>query len=128
MANDFNRVVLIGRMTADAQIKQAGTYNVCTAYLANNRKYGEKEQVSFFNCIFWNKAAELIAQYGRKGKRLLVEGRLQQRSWETKDGKKQSAVEIVVENFQLLDYIKNKESDITQMVEENFVSTDDIPF
>jgi single-strand DNA-binding protein len=132
MANDHNRVSIIGRMTADAQIKQAGTNKVCTVTVANNRKYNDKEQVSFFNCIFWNKSAELIAQYGGKGKRLLVDGRLQQRSYENKDGKKQSVIEIFVENFQLLDYIKNKESDITQVIDDNFGAqsefSDDVPF
>ncbi|MBI3395373.1 MAG: single-stranded DNA-binding protein, partial [Spirochaetia bacterium] len=73
---------------------------------ANNRNYtanGErKEEVSFFNCIAWGRQAEIINQYCRKGKQVAIEGRLKQNSWQDKDGKKQSSVDIVIEQLQML--------------------------
>jgi len=107
MANDLNRVVLIGRLTKDPELKSVGSGStLCRFSIANNRSYttgGDKrEEVNFFNCTAWGKQAEILSQYARKGKQLAIEGRLQQRSWEGQDGKKQSAVDIVVENFQFL--------------------------
>ncbi len=107
MASDLNRVVLIGRLTRDPELKQTGSGSAfCRFGIANNRNYttgGERrEEVSFFNCIAWGRGAEIINQYCRKGKQIAIEGRLQQRSWEDKEGKKQSSVDVVVENFQLL--------------------------
>ena len=107
MASDLNRVVLIGRLTKDPELKSVGSGStLCKFSIANNRTYttgGERrEEVNFFNCTVWGKQAEILSQYARKGKQLAIEGRLQQRSWEGQDGKKMSAVDIVVENFQFL--------------------------
>jgi single-strand DNA-binding protein len=108
MASDLNKAILIGRLTRDPELRytQSGT-SVCSFSIANNRTYvagGEKkEQVSFFNCVAWAKTGEVIAEYCKKGKRIGIEGRLQQRSWDDQDGKKRQVVEIVVDNFQFLD-------------------------
>jgi single-strand DNA-binding protein len=107
MASDMNTVNLIGRMTADPELKYTPNgKSVLSFSMANNYSYksGEekRETVSFFNCVAWGKAGELIAQYVKKGDRLAVSGRLQQRSWETPGGEKRYAVEVVVENFQFL--------------------------
>jgi single-strand DNA-binding protein len=107
MANDLNRVMLVGRLTRDPDLRYApsGT-SVASFSIANNRSYtknGEKtEQVSYFNCVAWGKLGEIIAEYCKKGKLIGLDGRLQQRSWEDKDGNKRSTVEVVVENFQFL--------------------------
>ena len=106
MANDINRVLLIGRLTRDPDLKttQGGT-SVASFSMANNRSYTsqneKKEQVSFFNCIAWGKLGETISKYVHKGDKIAVEGRLQQRSWE-KDGQKHSTVEVVIDNVQFL--------------------------
>lgn len=107
MASDLNRVVLIGRLTKDPELKYTPANTAVASFsLANNRSYVQgtekKEQVSFFNCIAWAKTGEVIAQYCKKGKQIAVEGRIQQRSWDDKEGNKRSTVEIVVENFQFL--------------------------
>ena len=107
MANDINRVVLVGRLTADPELRktQGGT-SIASFSLANNRSFGsggdKKEQVSFFSCVAWGKPGEVIAEHAKKGQMLSIDGRLQQRSWQDKDGGKRSTVEIVVENFQFL--------------------------
>ena len=107
MATDLNRVLLIGRLTRDPELKQTGTgTSYCRFGIANNRNFtqnGErKEEVSFFNCVAWGRQAEVINQYCRKGKQVAIEGRLKQSSWDGQDGKKQSSVDVVVESLQML--------------------------
>lgn len=147
MSSDFNRIILIGRLSRDPQLRYtpAGTA-VVSFSLANNRTYSvsgeKKEQVSYFDCIAWAKLGEIITEYCKKGQRIAVEGRLQQRHWDDQDGKKHSKVEIVVENFQFLEGKKDstdkRESssapdnpldgeDVTGRIDNPF-SDDDIPF
>ena len=107
MASDLNKIILIGRLVRDPELRYTPSgASVANFSIANNRTYttsGEKkENTSFFNCIAWSKLGELIVQYCKKGNRVALEGRLQQRSWEDQDGKKRSAVEVVVENVQFL--------------------------
>ena len=107
MASDLKRVILIGRLTRDPEIRYtpAGTA-VASFSLANSRTYAvtgeKKEQVSYFDCIAWSKLGEIITEYCKKGHRIAVEGRLQQSRWDDQDGKKRSKVEVVIENFQFL--------------------------
>lgn len=105
--SDLNRVIIVGRLTKDSELRhtQAGM-SVASFTIANNRTHvagGEKkEQVSFFNCVAWGKLGETISQYCKKGQRIGIDGRIQQRSWEGQDGAKRITVEIVVENVQFL--------------------------
>jgi single-strand DNA-binding protein len=107
MAGDLNKVMLIGRLVRDPELRYTPNgSSVASFSIANNRTYvtgGEKkEMVSFFNCVAWGKTAEFISQYCKKGNRVGIEGRLQQRSWEDQQGNKRSVVEITVENIQNL--------------------------
>ena len=108
MATDINKVFIIGRLTRDPELSTLPNSNTSIAKfsLACNRVYNsngeKKDQTSFFNCIAWGKLGELISEYCKKGQQIAIEGRLQQRSWEDKDGSKRSTVEIVVENCQFL--------------------------
>jgi single-strand DNA-binding protein len=149
MASDLNRVVLIGRLTRDPELRYtpAGTA-VASLTIANNKTYSvsgeKKEQVSYFDCVAWSKSGEIITEYCKKGHRIAVEGRLQQTRWDDQDGKKRSKVELVVENFQFLT-TKGQSDDIpadsrgkgqesfndysgSNSFEENPFSDDDIPF
>jgi single-strand DNA-binding protein len=107
MAGDINKVILIGRLVKDPELKyvQSGTA-VANFSIANNRTYSvsgeKKEMTSFFNCIAWGKPGEVITQYCKKGQRIAIEGRLQARSWDDQSGNKRKVVEIVVEGFQFL--------------------------
>jgi single-strand DNA-binding protein len=128
--NDLNRVFLIGRLVADIELKhtKSGTA-IANFSIANNQTRttgGEKkESVSFFNCLAWQKGAELLAQYGRKGNRIAIEGRLQQKSWTGNDNVKHYAIEIAIENFQFLD--GKKTDTISEKASEN-KGTDQTPF
>jgi single-strand DNA-binding protein len=125
---DINKVLLIARLTRDPELKQTTSgHSVVTISVASGRKYKSgdemKEETSFFDCVAWNKTAELINQYCKKGDRIGIEGRLLQRRWET-DGKKNSKVEISIENIQ---FLSNKKAGETN--EEGSIFTEEeIPF
>ncbi|TGK17303.1 single-stranded DNA-binding protein [Leptospira fluminis] len=106
MANDINRVTLVGRLTRDPEFKTVNGTSLVNFSLANGRTFvsnGEKkEETHFFDCEAWGKGAEIIQQYCKKGKQLVIEGRLKQDTWETMEGKKASRIRIVVENFQMI--------------------------
>ena len=107
MAGDLNRVVLIGRLTRDPELRYTPSGTAVASFsIANNRTYavsGErKEDVSYFDCIAWSKLGEIITEYCKKGQKTAVEGRLQQRRWEDQDKNKKSKIELVIENFQFL--------------------------
>jgi single-strand DNA-binding protein len=103
---DVNHVILIGRLTRDAELKytSAGAA-VCKFAIAVNRrvKQGEQwaEEASFFDVVLWGRSGESLNQYLVKGKQVAVEGELHQNRWE-KDGQTQSKVEIIADNVQLL--------------------------
>ncbi len=104
MARGFNKVVLMGNLTRDPELRNTPSgQSVCGFSLAVNRSWknqqGETvEAVDYIDCNAWGKAGEIIAQYMQKGGAILVSGRLQQRAWE-QDGNKRSKVEVVVEDF-----------------------------
>ncbi len=106
MANDLNKVLLIGRMTRDPEFKSVNGSSVVNFSIANNRVYvtnGEKkEETHYFDCVAWGRLADILKQYAGKGKQVAIEGRLQQQSWETPEGKKASKIRVYVETAQLL--------------------------
>jgi single-strand DNA-binding protein len=109
MAN-FNKVILAGNLTRDPELRYTpkGTA-VARITLAVNRTWksesGEsKEEVSFVDVDVWGRQAEVISQYMKKGRPLLVEGRLKQDTWEDKNTKqKQSKLKVVLESFSFID-------------------------
>ena len=121
MANDLNKVVLIGRLTRDPELKQIGETTVGKFSLAVGSSYkkgNEKvEETSFFECEVWGKLADVLGQYATKGKQIAIEGKLKQETWDTQDGKKASKVKIRVENFQLLGG-KSEASSVPNSIEE----------
>jgi len=104
MARGFNKVILLGNLTRDPELRTIPSgQTVCSFSLAVNRSWknaeGEtQEAVDYVDCNAWGKAGELINQYMQKGRAILVSGRLQQRSWE-QDGQKRNKIEVVVEDF-----------------------------
>ncbi len=109
MAGSLNKVILIGNLTRDPELKQtSGGQAVCTIGLATNRTWtngtGEKqEQVEYHNIVVWGKLAEIASQYLQKGRKAYFEGRLQTRDWEGQDGVRRYRTEIVAENMIMLD-------------------------
>ena len=110
--NDINKVILVGRCTRDPELKSTPQgKHLCRFSLASNESYtinGEKkESVNYVDCIIWGKAAEIISKYLTKGKRVAVDGKLKYSSWDNAEGKRQSKLEIMVDNFQFLDKADN---------------------
>ncbi len=133
----LNVVVVCGNLTRDPELRftPSGT-PVCNFGLAvNEYKKDGKQDVNFFNCVAWNKAAELVNEHLNKGSGALIQGKLQQRSWEKEDGTKMNAVEIVAFNVQFLPKgqgngkpaEKATEVDLNAPVEDVDLG-DDIPF
>ncbi len=108
MARSLNQVNLMGNLTRDPELRQTPNgQNVCSFSLALNRSYkdssGEWQEVTdFIDIVAWGPLAERIAQYLSKGRRCLVVGRLQSRSWE-QDGLKRSKVEVLANDVTFLD-------------------------
>jgi len=103
---DLNHVVLIGRLTRDAELKYtANGQAVCKFSIAVNRrrKNGEQwvDEANFFDIVLWGRQGETLNQYLVKGKLVGVEGELRQDRWE-QDGQNRSKIEIVANNLQLL--------------------------
>lgn len=103
----FNKIILIGNLTRDPELRYTpqGT-SVCSFGIAVNRRYkqGEetKEEVTFINVVVFGKQADICGQYLNKGSAVLIEGRLQERRWETEDGQKRSRHEVVAQNVRFL--------------------------
>ncbi|MED3574516.1 single-stranded DNA-binding protein [Cytobacillus praedii] len=103
----MNRVVLVGRLTKDPELKYTPNgVPVATFTLAVNRTYtnqqGEKE-ADFINCVVWRKPAENVANFLKKGAQAGVDGRIQTRSYEGQDGKRVYVTEVQAESVQFLD-------------------------
>ena len=100
MARGFSKVIIMGNMTRDPELRSTsnGT-QVCSFTVAVNRVFNGNESVSFLDCSACGKVGETIAQYCKRGSGILVSGRLDQRSFEDKEGNKRSRVEITVEDF-----------------------------
>jgi single-strand DNA-binding protein len=108
MARSLNQVTLMGNLTRDPELRQTPNgQNVTSFSLALNRSYkdasGEwQEATDYIDIVCWGPLAERVAQYLSKGRRCLVQGRLQSRSWE-QDGQKRSKVEVLANDVTFLD-------------------------
>ncbi len=132
----LNKVFLIGNLTKPPELRYtpSGTA-VADLRLAVNRNYttqgGEKrEDTCFLTVVVWGKQAESSAQYLDKGSPVMVEGRLQTRDWEGKDGQKRNVVEVVAERIQFLGRPKAAAAGVAEAesLEEGGGGTDEVPF
>jgi single-strand DNA-binding protein len=99
----FNRVVLAGNLTRDPELRFTNNgIPVCQFGIAVNRVRSKSEEVDFFDITAWRELGETIANYKKKGDPILVEGKLQYRTWEAQDGSKRSKVDVVADNVQFL--------------------------
>ena len=139
----MNKIILLGRLTKDPEVRYTQTNNnmVTTFSLAVNRKFakeGEERQADFFNIVAWNKVAEAISKYLKKGMQVLITGRLQTRTWEDENGAKRYVTEVIAEE---IDFVETKKADDSilnssvpvtdnnnQDTSEEFMSGDDLPF
>lgn len=140
----INRVVLTGRLTKDPELKytQNGTA-VVSFTLAVSRQFKPKNgdrEADFINCVIWRKSAENFANFNHKGSKIGIDGRLQTRNYENRQGQRIYVTEVVVDSFALLDsknsnhqqqgdYQQNQGADPFQNAgQEIDVNDDDVPF
>ena len=102
----MNKVILIGRLTKDPELRTISTGNATTSFtIAVNRNFtnqnGERE-ADFINCVAWRKQAENIAKYCTKGSQVAVEGRIQTRNYDAQDGTKRYVTEVIADNVTFL--------------------------
>src|SRR3954470_20181913 len=104
MARSINQVILMGRLTRDPEQRSTSSgKNIASFSIAVDRG-GQEDAADFFNVTAWEKLGELVMQYLGKGRRVLVQGRLRQDSWDDKEtGKKQSRIEVVATDVTFLD-------------------------
>ncbi len=104
---NLNKVFVLGRLTSDPQLRSTTSgAQVASFSLATNRVWKDKagakqEQVEFHNVIVWGRQAEVASKFLAKGSLALIEGRLQTRAWEDKQGQKRKTTEIIAEAIQL---------------------------
>lgn len=103
----MNKAILIGRLTKDPELRTTPTgRNVCQFSVAVSRNFtnanGERE-ADFINCVVWDKQAENLVKYQKKGNQIAIEGRIQTRNYDDKDGKKVYVTEILASNISFLD-------------------------
>ena len=154
MARSINNVILMGNLTRDPELRQTPNgQNVCSFSLALNRSYRNQndewqEATDYVDIVAWAALAERVSQYLTKGRRCLVQGRLQSRSWE-QDGQKRNKVEVIASDVTFLDSRTNteeaptpseKQSDkppkpskptdevVIDNIDDEAINLDDIPF
>lgn len=133
----INKVILMGRLTKDPELRYTNNKTpVCSFTIAVNNGYGEKQQTDFINCLAWNKTAEFVTKYFSKGKMIVIaDGRISTRSWETQDGKRAYATEVVAKEVSFGETkssqqtatqqpMQDDDDDFTPLDEED----DDLPF
>ena len=122
----MNKVILIGNLTKDPELKEVGQNNLANFTVAVQRKFknadGEYE-TDFINCTAWRKTAEFINKYFSKGQKIAVVGSIQVRSYEAQDGSKRYATDVVVDEAEFVEKKSNSEPK-KQEIDE----TDDLPF
>lgn len=128
----FNRVILLGNLGADPEMRQAGDTYVTSVRLATNEYYtdrnGEKQtRTEWHDLEFWGKQAEVANKYLRKGSALFVEGKLKSDSWEDERGQKRKTIRIRVQNFNFLDK-SDAQDNASSPNSPNAGENDDLPF
>lgn len=106
---DLNKVMLIGNVTRDPELKtipsgqQVASFSIATNLVWIDKSSGQKQQkVEFHNIVVWRKLAEICGQYLKKGSKIYIEGRLQTRDWVGQDGVKRYRTEIIGDNMIML--------------------------
>lgn len=130
----MNKTILMGRLTKDPDTRYTQTTNtqVTSFTLAVNRRFAkeEEQQADFINIVAWNKTAEFVSKYFKKGQQVGVIGRIQTRTWDDDQGQKHYITEVIAEEVYFADSKKEGQADTTLDTTNDFEisSSDDLPF
>ncbi|OUQ08218.1 single-stranded DNA-binding protein [Erysipelatoclostridium sp. An15] len=118
----INRVVLVGRMTRDPELRRTPQGDAVTSFtLAVNRNFTSRDgqqQADFINCVVWRKPAENVERYCSKGSLVGVEGRIQTRSYDNQQGQRVYVTEVICDSVQFLETKAAREKNQTQMQQQ----------
>ena len=104
----MNKVILVGRLAQDPEIRYTQSGKAVVRFnLAVENNFGNEKKADFIPIVAWNKLAEICGNNIGKGRKILVEGRLQIRSYEDKEGQKKRVAEVVAQTIEFLDYKKS---------------------
>lgn len=124
----MNKVILIGRIVKDPELRATpNNRSVCQITIAVNRTYTNEEgkrEADFINCVVWDKQAENLAKYQKKGNQIAVEGRIQTRNYDDNSGKKVYVTEVLVNNISFLD-TKKDDSNFNNLEEPSVVEKEE---
>ena len=124
----INRVVLVGRMTKDPELRRTAKGDPVTSFtLAVNRNFTSgdgQRQADFINCLSWNKSAENVERYCSKGSLVGVEGRIQTRNYDNAQGQKVFMVEVLCDSVQFLDTRQQGQTPMNQQKVQQMVSNE----
>lgn len=104
---DLNKVLIVGRMTGVPELRRTPgglsvtSFGVATNHVSKDKQGNRKEETEFHNVVAWGRQAEVASQFLTKGAMVLIEGRLQTRSWQDKQGGSRKTTEIICERLQL---------------------------
>lgn len=125
MAQSFNKVILIGRLTKDPESREISSDKRVATFSMAVDGYGEK--VNFFDCEAWGQPGEYIYEFLKKGSQLVIDGELVQQTWE-KDGQKHSRVIVRVSKAQSLSSVPKQQDKITGPATVRVNNVSEIPF
>ena len=127
----MNNIVLLGRLTKDADIRSTQSGKVVASFtLAVDRPYTQngKRRVDFIACQIWGKSAEVLGKSVHKGQRILLEGRLQIRQYTDKNGNKRTAAEVVADRFEFIERKEQTEPQGMENFGQQMPFDEEIPF
>ena len=107
----LNHITIMGRLTADPELRRTGTGKAVASFTIACDKPGKDSGASFIPCVAWEKTGEFISKYFEKGSAILLEGRLESRQFDTKDNQKRTVVEVVVSQAHFCERKKEEKSD-----------------
>lgn len=123
MAKSINQVILMGRLTRDPEQRTTNTGKTIASFGLAVDRGGQDDGADFFDVTAWEKLAELVVKYLGKGRRVLVQGRLRQDSWDDKEtGKKRTRVEVVATDVTFLDGPSESSNDNQPSAPKSFAS------
>lgn len=121
----INRVVLVGRLTRDPELRKSATGGSIAVFTIAIDNLGKEKTTSFIPCVVFNETrADTVAKYAKKGLLVGVEGRLNQRSYQKNDGTKASVIEVIADNVQFLERRENVENEEMDIPPFNDVAQD----
>lgn len=130
----LNRIVLMGRLTRDPELRHTGNGTAVASFsLAVERDFKDKSSgqrvTDFIDVVAWRQTGEFVSNYFTKGRQAIVEGRLQMREWQDRDGNKRRTAEVVADNVYFADSNKREESQTAEPRFEELADDDgELPF